>query len=81
MEIACDNIDKLINIEMRRTGLPRGKKWVLWEVARELSREPLVLAAARLLNREANRPRSPASTICSSPSSGSAATATASSTA
>ena len=123
MEIACDNIDKLINIEMRRTGLPRGKKWVLWEVARELSPEPLILAAARLLNREAsdiaivtgaavpghmpvgendgpfgsvvlatalvrigsaaprNRPRSPASTICSSPSSGSAATATASSTA
>jgi hypothetical protein len=29
MEIAADNIDKLINIEMRRTGLPRGKKWVL----------------------------------------------------
>jgi hypothetical protein len=53
-EIACDNIDKLINIEMRRTGLPRGKKWVLWEVARELSPEPLVLAAARLLNREAS---------------------------
>ena len=37
MEIAADNIDKLINIEMRRTGLPRGKKWVLWEVAREIS--------------------------------------------
>ena len=51
MEIAADNIDKLINIEMRRTGLPRGKKWVLWEVARELSPEPLVLAAARLLDR------------------------------
>jgi D-glutamate cyclase len=54
MEIACDNIDKLINIEMRRTGLPRGKKWVLWEVARKLSPEPLVLAAAHLLNREAS---------------------------
>jgi hypothetical protein len=49
MEIACDNIDKLINIEMRRKGLPRGKKWVLWEIAREVSPEPLVLAAARLL--------------------------------
>ena len=51
MEIAADNIDKLINIEMRRTGMPRGKKWVLWEVAREISPEPLVLAAARLLDR------------------------------
>lgn len=49
MEIACDNIDKLINIEMRRKGLPRGKKWVLWEVARAVSPEPLVLAAGRLL--------------------------------
>lgn len=49
MEIAADNIDKLINIEMRRKGLPRGKKWVLYEVAREVSDEPLVLAAARLL--------------------------------
>jgi hypothetical protein len=49
MEIASDNIDKLINIEMRRKGMPRGKKWVLWEVAREVSPEPLVLAAARLL--------------------------------
>jgi len=52
MEIAADNIDKLINIEMRRTGLPLGKKWVLWEVARAISPEPLVLAAARLLNRD-----------------------------
>lgn len=51
MEIACDNIDKLINIEMRRKGLPRGKKWVLWEIAREVSSEPLVLAAARMLTR------------------------------
>jgi len=51
MEIAADNIDKLINIEMRRTGLPRGKKWVLWEVSRAISSEPLVLAAARLLDR------------------------------
>jgi hypothetical protein len=51
MEIAADNIDKLINIEMRRTGMPRGKKWVLWEVARTQSSEPLVLAAARLLDR------------------------------
>lgn len=51
MQIACDNIDKLINIEMRRQGLPRGKKWVLWELARAQSDEPLVLAAARLLVR------------------------------
>lgn len=52
MEIACDNIDKLINIEMRRTGMPRGKKWVLYELARAASPEPLVLAAGRLLVRE-----------------------------
>ena len=51
MEIAADNIDKLINIEMRRSGMPRGKKWVLWEVARAASPEPLVLSAARLLVR------------------------------
>jgi len=51
VEIACDNIDKLINIEMRRKGLPRGKKWVLWETARDVSPEPLVLAAGRLLVR------------------------------
>jgi hypothetical protein len=51
MEIAADNIDKLINIEMRRAGMPRGKKWVLYEIAREVSPEPLVLAAARLLVR------------------------------
>ena len=51
MEIAADNIDKLINIEMRRSGMPRGKKWVLWEVARAQATEPLVLAAARLLDR------------------------------
>ena len=29
MEIACDNIDKLINIEMRRKGLPRDRKSVV----------------------------------------------------
>jgi hypothetical protein len=51
MEIAADNIDKLLNIEMRRSGMPRGKKWVLYEVVREVSLEPLVLAAARLLVR------------------------------
>jgi hypothetical protein len=51
MDIAADNIDKLINVEMRRTGMPRGKKWVLYEVARAVSPEPLVLAAARLLVR------------------------------
>jgi hypothetical protein len=36
---------------MRRAGMPRGKKWVLYEVVREISLEPLVLAAARLLAR------------------------------
>jgi D-glutamate cyclase len=51
MEIACDNIDRALNIEMRRKGMPRGNKWMLYQIAREVSAESLVLAAARLLDR------------------------------
>lgn len=51
VEIACDNIDKLLCIEMRRKGLPRGFKWPLYEVARAVCDRPLVLAAAQVLDR------------------------------
>jgi D-glutamate cyclase len=51
MEIACDNIDRALNIEMRRKGMPRGNKWTLYEIARSVSDDPLVLSAAKLLNR------------------------------
>ncbi len=51
MLIASDNIDKLICVEMRRPGLPRGFKWPLYEIARAKLSEPAVLAAARLLDR------------------------------
>jgi hypothetical protein len=49
MLIAADNIDKLLAVEMRRRGIPRGFKWRLFEIAREAHEEPLCLAAARLL--------------------------------
>lgn len=55
MQIACDNIDKLQCIEMRRRGLPRGHKWRLYELARDVHDEPLVLAAARLLAADRQR--------------------------
>ena len=51
MEIAAENIDRLLCIEMRRKGLPRGFKWPLYEAARAISNGPMVLAAARLLDR------------------------------
>lgn len=53
--IACDNIDKLLCVEMRRKGLPRGFKWPLYETARAMSDRPLVLAGAELLNVSASR--------------------------
>ncbi len=49
--IAADNIDRVMNIEMRRRGLPRGKNWLMFEMAREMARAPLVLAGARVLDR------------------------------
>ena len=53
MEIAAENMDRLLCIEMRRKGLPRGFKWPLYEEARAISDGPMVLAAARLLDRAA----------------------------
>ncbi len=55
VDIACDTIDKLQCIEMRRKGLPRGFKWKLYEMAREVSDKPLVLAAAEILNQPPRR--------------------------
>ncbi len=49
MLIAADNIDKLLAVEMRRRGIPRGFKWRIFEIARSWHQEPLCLAAARLL--------------------------------
>lgn len=51
MLIAADNLDKLLCVEIRRQGLPRGFKWPLYELARSKLAEPMVIAAARLLDR------------------------------
>lgn len=51
MLVAGHNIDCLMNVEMRRAGLPRGFKWTMFEIVRAASPEPLVLAAARALDR------------------------------
>ncbi len=47
MQIAADNIDRLLAVEMRRRGIPRGFKWRIFEIARAAHDEPLILAAAR----------------------------------
>ena len=51
MKIACENIDIVMNVEMRRRGLPRGNKWAMYRMARELEDEALCLAAARVFDR------------------------------
>ena len=51
MEIAAENMDRLLCIEMRRKGLPRGFKWPLYEAARAISDGPMVLKAAQFLDR------------------------------
>ncbi len=55
MEIAAANIDRVMNLEMRRRGLPRGKKWPMYLMAQDLVSEPLCLAAGRLLDRAPSR--------------------------
>ena len=49
-DIAADNIDRLVTVEIRRPGVTRGFKSVLYDVARAASPGPLVLGAAELLN-------------------------------
>jgi D-glutamate cyclase len=51
MEIACDNIDRVMNVEMRRPGLPRGNKWAMYSIARNAAPAPLVLETARMFDR------------------------------
>jgi hypothetical protein len=51
MEIACDNIDRVMNVEMRRPGLPRGNKWAMYSIARNAAPAPLVQETARMLDR------------------------------
>lgn len=50
MLFACENIDRLQSMELQGRALPRGLKAALYELARAVHDEPLVLAAARLLN-------------------------------
>jgi hypothetical protein len=49
--IACENIDRLMNVEMRSRGLPRGARWAMYQMAREAAGMPLVHAAAREFDR------------------------------
>jgi hypothetical protein len=45
-EIIADNIDRLVTVEMRVRGLPRGKTRALYDAARRDAGRPLVLQAA-----------------------------------
>jgi D-glutamate cyclase len=49
--IAFENIDRLLNVEMRSPVLPRGLKWRMYEMARERAGVSLVYAAAREFDR------------------------------
>jgi hypothetical protein len=49
-DIAADNIDRLVTVEIRRPGVTRGFKSVLYEVARAAAERPLALGAAEILN-------------------------------
>jgi hypothetical protein len=49
--IACENIDRLMNVEMRSRVLPRGAKWPMYLLAREVAGMSLVHAAAREFDR------------------------------
>jgi hypothetical protein len=48
MHVAAENIDRVMNIEIRRAKLPRGNKWPMYMIAREAEDEPLVLAATAI---------------------------------
>ncbi len=50
MLFACENIDRLQSMELQGRALPRGLKGPLYDLARAVHDEPLVLAAAKLLN-------------------------------
>ncbi len=50
MLFACENIDRLQCMELQGRALPRGLKAALYDLARAVHDEPLVLVAARILN-------------------------------
>jgi D-glutamate cyclase len=41
----------MMNVEMRRPGLPRGNKWAMYSIARNAAPAPLVLETARMFDR------------------------------
>lgn len=49
--VAFENIDRLINVEMRSHSLPRGLKWPMYQMARDRAGMSLVHAAAREFDR------------------------------
>jgi hypothetical protein len=49
-DIAADNIDRVLTVEIRRPGVTRGFKSILYDVARAGADGPLVLGAAQMLN-------------------------------
>lgn len=49
--IAFENIDRLLNVEMRSHSLPRGLKWPMYLMARERAGMPMVYAAAHEFDR------------------------------
>jgi hypothetical protein len=58
MEIACDNIDKLINIEMRHTGMPRGGERIPWcDGIPSEANSALALLMKNIVERTLERPR------------------------
>jgi len=50
MIIAGENIDRLINLEIRRPNKRTGFKWALYQMARNKLDKPMILAGAELLN-------------------------------
>lgn len=50
MHVAGENIDRVMNLEIRRPGPRQGIKWPLYTLARRKLEEPMVLAAARSLD-------------------------------
>ncbi|MDB5954037.1 glutamate cyclase domain-containing protein [Ramlibacter sp.] len=49
--IAFENLDRLLNVEMRSRLLPRGAKWTMYQLARQVTGMSLVHAAARVFDR------------------------------
>src|SRR5436305_15028614 len=54
-EIIGEYVDRLVNVEMRMNGLPRGKAHLLYDAARRKQNGPLTALAARRLRDEVGR--------------------------